>query len=105
MTIEGAACKECPDGILVSVCAPGRFRRYRGRYGYAVPRDMPIPTCSACGAWHLDRKTARKLSALFESQRSAADVEVDNDYAFYSTCCFVALVVGLSVLMVIVFAR
>jgi hypothetical protein len=59
-------CVECGKGNVVPTAAPGRTTRYKTLPDLAVPEDLEIPTCDACGTEWIDRQAAKAVDAALE---------------------------------------
>jgi hypothetical protein len=59
-------CHACGVGEVRPLAADGRIARYRTLATVPIPRDLPIPTCSNCGAEWLDEETTKALDEALE---------------------------------------
>ncbi len=64
-------CAECGKRTVEPVAAPGRRVAFKNFPALAVPADLAIPTCTACGTEWIDRKAAERIDAALADAAAA----------------------------------
>ena len=59
-------CHVCFQGEILPVARAGRTTRYKALPSLAVPADLPIPTCNACGEEWISPDDAKRIDAALE---------------------------------------